>query len=121
MKPRVLVVDDHELVRKGISLLLESDWEICGEAENGKEAVRKVQQLKPDLVILDIVMPVMGGTAAAREIRRLVPGIKIVLLSMHEPVTVRELGKLGRVDACLTKDCTAEELRNALSALKPAC
>ena len=120
MKPRVLVVDDHELVRKGLALLLEPDWEICGEAENGKEAIRKAQQLKPDLVILDIVMPVMGGTTAAREIRRVAPATKIVLLSMHEPVTVQELGKLGRVDACLTKDCSAERLRNTLSAFRPA-
>jgi PleD family two-component response regulator len=70
---RILLVDDHELVRKGLRSLLDEDWEICGEAANGAEAVGKVRELKPDLVLLDLGMPVMGGTEAARAIRSIAP------------------------------------------------
>lgn len=62
-KPRVLVVDDHELVRAGISSLLKNRWDVCGEAGNGVEAIEKVHDLKPDLVLLDLSMPVMSGRA----------------------------------------------------------
>jgi DNA-binding NarL/FixJ family response regulator len=88
-----LLVDDHELFRKGIAPLLETTWDICGEAANGKEAVQKVRELKPDLVLLDLGMPVMGGTAAAREIRSIAPEIKILFLSMHESETIEQLGR----------------------------
>lgn len=102
-------------MRKGIGFLLEGNWDICGEAENGQEAILKVCELKPDLVILDLSMPIMGGTAAARQIRRVSPATKIVFLSMHESETVVELTRLAGADACLSKRCTPQELNRAIA------
>jgi DNA-binding NarL/FixJ family response regulator len=113
--PRILIVDDHELVRKGISFLLNGNWDICGEAENGQDAVLKVSELKPDLVLLDLSMPIMGGTAAARQIRRVSPATKIVFLSMHESETVVELTRLAGADACLSKRCSPQDLNRAIA------
>ncbi len=70
---QVLIADDHKIVRKGVRSILESrsDLRICGEAKNGKQAVEKAGELRPDLIILDYSMPVMSGMAAANEIRQL--------------------------------------------------
>lgn len=80
---RILIVDDHEVVRAGLALVLrqESDFEIVGEAKNGKEALYKSRQLKPDLVLLDWKMPEMDGVTTARTIRQQIPGIRILVLS----------------------------------------
>lgn len=115
--PGILVVDDHEVVRKGITCLLKTRWEVCGEAGNGQEAIEKVRELKPDLVLLDLRMPVMGGTAAAREIRRLSPEVKIVFLSMHDSETVVELTRIAGADGCLSKRCPEHELHKAIAAV----
>lgn len=82
----VLIVDDHESVRAGVRTALESqpDIEVCGEASNGEECLRKVLQLRPDAVILDLTMPVLDGFSTARGIKRLSPSVSIVLFSMHE-------------------------------------
>jgi DNA-binding NarL/FixJ family response regulator len=111
------LVDDHELFRKGIASLLGSDWEICGEAANGREAVQRVRELKPDLVLLDLGMPVMGGTATAREIRRIAPDVRILVLSMHESDSVEQFGKLVHVEAYLTKGCSPKKLKETIAAL----
>jgi DNA-binding NarL/FixJ family response regulator len=118
LKPRILLVDDHELVRKGISCLLILTWEVCGEAQNGMEAIESVLHLKPDLVLLDLSMPVMGGTIAAREIRRVaLKSSKIVLLSVHESDSLEALAKLVGADAFLSKGCSTEHLRKTIAAL----
>jgi YesN/AraC family two-component response regulator len=91
VKLRILVVDDHSLVRRGLVSSLEGDeWIICGEAENGKDAVVKFATLSPDLVLMDISMPVMNGIEAVREIRKLSRSVKIVMLSMHDSLQIRE-------------------------------
>lgn len=115
--PRILLVDDHELVRKGLASLLSTRWLVCGEAGNGEEAIEKILELRPDLVLLDLSMPVMGGTATARYIRRIVPGIKLVLLSIHDSATVAELAKAVGADAFLSKSCTVAALHSVISAL----
>jgi DNA-binding NarL/FixJ family response regulator len=117
MAKRILLVDDHEVVRAGMASLLKSSWDVCGQAENGLEAVDKVLELKPDLVLLDLRMPVMGGTEAAREIRRLAPRTKIVFLSMYDSETVVKLARLAGADACLSKHCAAAELHTAIAAV----
>jgi DNA-binding NarL/FixJ family response regulator len=83
---RILIADDHEIVRKGVCSILESrkDIEICGEASNGQEAVQKALQLNPDLVILDVTMPVLDGFAAARQVKEVLPNVPILMLSMHD-------------------------------------
>ena len=82
---RILIADDHEAVRRGLrSALAAAGWEVCADVVNGKDAVEKTAELKPDLIILDISMPVMGGLDAARLIRRANPNAKIVVFTMHE-------------------------------------
>jgi len=72
MGVRILIADDHDIVRQGIRRVLEvkPDWEICGEAANGQEAVRMAQELSPDVIIMDVTMPVMSGFEAADEPRK---------------------------------------------------
>ena len=105
---RVLVADDHPIVRMGMRLLLSSySFEICGEAENGTEAVEKVRELIPDLVLLDLSMPSLNGFDAAVTIKRIAPSTKIILFSIHEiPSTARIVG----ADAFLQKGSSTEEL-----------
>ena len=94
---RILIADDHEALRRGLrSALLGAGWQVCGEAADGKQAVEKTEELKPDLVLLDLSMPVMSGHEAAREILRNNPGVKIVVFTMHESQQVRDaLSKIG--------------------------
>jgi DNA-binding NarL/FixJ family response regulator len=82
---RILIADDHDLMRRGLRALLEGhpSWEICGEAHTGREAVTKAQELKPDIVILDITMPELNGVEAARRIRKASPNSEILVLSVH--------------------------------------
>jgi DNA-binding NarL/FixJ family response regulator len=114
---RILVVDDHEVVRIGIVSLLKDSWDVCGQAANGLEAIEKVRELQPDLVLMDLRMPVMGGTEATRTIRAMSPKTKIVLLSMYESETVVELARVTGADACLSKRCAATELHKAIAAV----
>jgi signal transduction histidine kinase len=84
---RILIADDHELVRQGLRALLSSrpEWEVCGEAADGLEAVEKAAQLRPDIVLLDVSMPRMNGLEAAPVIRRESPVSQIVMVSQHDP------------------------------------
>jgi DNA-binding NarL/FixJ family response regulator len=82
---RILIVDDHLIARTSIRCLLDGhSFRICGEARDGKEAIEKVIELKPDIILLDISMPVMDGIAAAHEIRVISPETKIVFLTSHD-------------------------------------
>jgi YesN/AraC family two-component response regulator len=78
---RVLIVDDYEAVRKGVCAILSSrlDIEVCGEAGNGKEAIDKATALRPDLIILDVTMPILNGFDAAREILKVLPDVPILI------------------------------------------
>ncbi len=86
MPVRILVADDHQVVRTGLRALLESKtgWQVCAEASNGREAVEKASQLKPDVAVLDIGMPLLNGVEATRQIRRLSPQTEILILTMHD-------------------------------------
>jgi DNA-binding NarL/FixJ family response regulator len=117
--PRILLADDHELIRKGLRALVEvnKEWLVCGEASNGEEAVERVLELKPDLVILDVTMPVMNGLQAARKIRSLAPRVKILILSMHDsPQLATEALRLG-ADAYLIKSGPQAQLLETIAAL----
>ena len=86
MKPlRIMIADDHDLMRRGVKTLLQTHagWEICGEASTGREAVAKAEELKPDIVVLDISMPDLNGVEAARRIRKASMNTEILILSMH--------------------------------------
>ena len=85
-KIKVLVVDDHTIVRDGICALLalSGDIEVVGEATNGNEALNKVRKLSPDVVVMDIAMPIMGGLEATRRINKEFPGIKVLVLTQYD-------------------------------------
>jgi two-component system, NarL family, invasion response regulator UvrY len=91
MAHSVLIVDDSSVVRKCLRRFIEQNhaWQVCGEAENGQIAVEKVRQLIPELVILDLTMPVMGGLEAARQIARASPNTTIVMFTMHDCAQVQ--------------------------------
>ena len=97
-RKQILIADDHEMLRRGIRNALEDrqDWQICGEAVDGQEAVNKVNTLRPDLVILDINMPVLNGLAAVRQILRNRPQTKIVIFTVHDSEqTLKEIQAAG--------------------------
>lgn len=85
MKTRILIVDDHALFRDGLKMLInhESDMEVVGEAENGKFAIERARELQPDIILMDVKMPVMDGVEASRHIMAEMPGMKILALSMY--------------------------------------
>ncbi len=111
MPARILVVDDVPAVRNGLRALLSShQLEICGEAENGKQAVDQVRELFPDIVVLDISMPVMDGLRATMEIRRVAPSTKIVLFSIHDGPQAKTAARMVGADALVSKAAAAFEL-----------
>ena len=117
MSARILIVDDHEIVRSGLRRLVElqSGWEVCGEAVNGKEAIEKALALNPELVLMDISMPVMSGIEAARQIRRLSPVTKIVIVSLHDDESITEEAKNAGADAYVVKACPSEILLKTIA------
>ena len=118
-KIKVLIVDDHTLVRDGIRALLElvADIEVVGEATNGKEAIEKIEQLAPDVVLMDLAMPIMGGLEATRRIRKQYPETKVLALTQYDDtdyvVPVIEAGACGFV----TKMAAFSELASAIQAV----
>ncbi len=117
-KIRVLIVDDHTLVRDGIRALLAlvADAEVVGEAANGKEALKKVKELVPDVVLMDLAMPVMGGLEATRRIHKEFPGTRVLALTQYDDseyvIPVIEAGARGFV----TKMAAFSELASAIQA-----
>lgn len=117
---RVLVVDDHHLVRQGIVALLEKSGEILvvGEAADGYEAIEKIKELHPEVVIMDLAMPNLNGVQTIEKIKQLNIPTKVVLLSMYsDPATVRQVLKFGD-KGYLLKSSVTEELLIAIKAAK---
>src|SRR5580704_12704752 len=116
---RILVADDHETVRKGICMILSSRLgpSEYGEAANGIEAIAKAQELEPDLIVLDITMPKLGGFEAAREIRRLYPQMPILFLSMHDGKHLIETAKAIPVQGYVMKNQVGKALVDAAEEL----
>ena len=113
MPVRFLLVDDHEVLRMGLRSLftVRQDWQVCGEAEDGEDAVQKVRELSPDAVILDLLMPGMTGFEVVSRIREIAPSSKIIFFSLHNvPITARESG----ADAFVSKASGARELLAAI-------
>ena len=118
MTTRVMIADDHSVVRQGLRMFLSSDpeLEIVGEARDGAEAVRLARQLQPDVVLMDLLMPVMDGIAATAAIRREVPDTEVVALtSVLEDAAVVDAVRAGAI-GYLLKDTESDELRRAIKA-----
>ena len=116
---RILLADDHEVVRRGLISLLSTrpDWQVCGEARNGREAVALAVKLKPNLAILDLSMPDLNGLEATRQIRKEVPETEILVFSMYENERfVRDLLAAGARGYVLKSDVSSQ-LLNAVDAV----
>jgi DNA-binding NarL/FixJ family response regulator len=113
-RPRVLLADDHTLFLQGISKLLESDIEVVGTVQDGRALTAAAEQLKPDVVVLDIAMPLLNGLDAARSLKKNLPLVRIVFLTMHmNPAYVTEAFRAGG-SAYLLKGCEVSELLAAI-------
>jgi DNA-binding NarL/FixJ family response regulator len=116
---RVLIADDHDAIRRGVRsvLLTNVEIDVCAEAANGKEAIAKALECQPDIIILDLTMPVMGGFAAAIELRRILPDVPILFYSMHQGEhLIREAKRIG-VQGFVSKGSSSETLLGAVDAL----
>lgn len=106
-KTRVLVVDDHEMIRRGVISLVQSDkgLTVCGEAENGQSAITKAESTRPDVVLMDITMPLMNGLEATRKIKQKLPDTEIVILTVHDSdQMIRESIRAGALSYVLKVD-----------------
>jgi DNA-binding NarL/FixJ family response regulator len=102
----VLVVDDSPLMRRMVCDVLESEsgFKIVGEAEDGREAIQKAKQLQPDLVILDLGMPVMNGLDAASAIKRAVSDVRVILFTLYSDPDVERTARSMGIDAVISKE-----------------
>jgi len=119
LRKRILIADDHEMLRRGVRFMLEKEsaWEVCGEAVNGQEAVDKATALSPDLVILDINMPVLNGLVAVRQILRNRPQTKILIFTVHDSdQTLKEIHAAG-AHGYLSKSNASEDLLRVVKEL----
>ncbi len=117
---RILLVDDHAVLRDGVRMVLESQpgFQVVGTTENGQDAVRLVEDLKPDIAVLDIAMPEMNGLDATRAIRQCCPDTQVVILSMHEGEEyLREALRAGAAGYVL-KRAAAKELVGAIQRVR---
>lgn len=117
MSHRVLIVDDNALLRSMLRTCIEKDpeWKVCGEAENGKEGVYKAGKLKPDVVILDLQMPVMNGLEAAKQIHAQAPQMPMLMFTIHNsPQLVKEAHAAGIREVISKTERLTERLLPAL-------
>lgn len=117
---RILLADDHEIVLEGIRTILgraQRDWEICGEARNGKDALDMVHALRPDIVVLDVTMPIMSGLQAAKEIVQSDVQCRILIFTMHESERLAHEVKQTGAHGFVLKSQAARDLVRAIDAL----
>jgi DNA-binding NarL/FixJ family response regulator len=115
---RILIADDSPTVRAGLKLLLQfhENWTVCGEAEDGQDAVKKAAELKPDVILLDISMPAMDGLSAAEIIRRDAPEAEILIVTHFESLDLARYAAQTGVRAYITKSRIATDLEKAIEA-----
>lgn len=112
--PRVLIVDDHAVIRRGVQSILHSfpEWELCGEADNGQDALKLAHSLSPEIIIMDVSMPGVNGLEATRLIREALPQIKVLLLTLHSSAElVRSAFRAGARGYVLKSDAELELVR----------
>jgi len=114
-RPRLLVVDDHPIVRAAlVDLLVQAGFEVAGEAVDGADAVALAKELMPDVVLMDLRMPVLGGLDATRLIKDACPDIQVVLLTAFESPALQQQAEEAGCFAYLVKGCPSGDLRLAL-------
>jgi len=118
-KSKIVLAEDHTILREGLKSLLSSsqDFEVIGEAGDGREAIRCVEKLKPDLILIDLSMPRMNGMEAIREIRRLSKEVKILVLTVHKSEEYILATFKAGADGYVLKDATHEELLMAIKSV----
>ncbi len=115
MTVSVLIADDHRMLREGLCRSLEEHGlRVTGEAANGAEAVKLAEQLRPDVILMDVTMPVLDGVEATRLVRRHVPGCQVVMLTMHADREVMARAIQAGAVGYLVKDCSAEDVVEAV-------
>jgi DNA-binding NarL/FixJ family response regulator len=113
-RPRVLLADDHRLLREAFARLLESECEVVGGVADGRAVLAEAPRLHPDIVVMDVAMPLLNGLDAARQLRQLMPRVKVIILTMSEdPDIAAEAFRAGAA-AFLLKNSAAEELLTAI-------
>jgi DNA-binding NarL/FixJ family response regulator len=115
----ILIVDDNAFIRKALCEVFEreADFNICGEAENGRVAIEKAQQLRPDLVVLDMSMPVMNGLDAARALKRLMPRVPLIMYSAFGDRFVEQQASLLGISSVISKSEPVTTLVSAARSL----
>jgi DNA-binding NarL/FixJ family response regulator len=114
-RPRVLLADDHRLVREAFAQLLQPRWEVVGAVADGRALLDAAPELRPDIVVLDIAMPLLSGLDAARQLKRLMPAVKVVFLTVSEdPDLAAEVFRSG-ASGYLLKNSAASELLRAIA------
>jgi two-component system, NarL family, response regulator NreC len=113
---RILIVDDNQIVRRGVAALLSSevDCQVCGEAINGADGLQKAQELRPDLVLVDISMPGIDGLETTRLLRKELPGVRVLILSQHDPAQVLPGALAAGADGCVDKSRLSADLAKAI-------
>jgi DNA-binding NarL/FixJ family response regulator len=119
---RLLIVDDSPIIRKMVreAFELQEGWEVCGEAADGREGVEKAQQLKADLIVLDLSMPVMNGLEAARELSRLLPSVPVLLYTNYETPQLKQEALSAGVRAVVSKSESVGALVSSIQDLLAA-
>jgi DNA-binding NarL/FixJ family response regulator len=114
MSKCILIADDSETIRTLIRAFIENraGFEVCGEAVDGLDAIEKAQELKPDLIILDLAMPLMNGAAAASVLKRMMPDVPIILFTMYDEMMSKALTSAVHVDLVLSKPNGLNEMVN---------
>jgi DNA-binding NarL/FixJ family response regulator len=112
---RVLLADDHRILREGLRRSLQvQGLEVVGEAADGEEAIELAEQLRPDVVLMDLTMPVLDGVEATRRIRGRLPEVRVVVLTMHADEATMARAIRSGADGYLVKDCSSEEIAGTL-------
>jgi two-component system, NarL family, response regulator NreC len=114
---RILVVDDNEPVRRGVMSILatQTNWEVCGEAQDGNEALQKARELQPDIILLDISMPGVNGLEVSRLLRQQVAKAKILIMSQHDPVHLLPRALEAGAHGCIDKGRLSEDLLSSIA------
>jgi len=116
-KPRILIADDHSILLAGLKKLVEEAYEVVGTVEDGRALIEAAEHLKPDLILMDISMPLLNGLDAARQLKKLLPDSKLLFLTMHSsPTYATEAFKAG-ASGYLLKQSAASELPQAIAAV----